>query len=216
VKICWDNLNQLRYNPKTGKLYKDRLKDGKYIGTNSYEFSENLCKVCGNEYLFATGNKNECCSLSCNTKYRNSIYKMAEETKKKISQTKTGVSIWSNEDKKNMRYRSQNQFWKGEGNPGWKGGVQSGRQKIYNTPEYRDWRLSVYERDLFTCQECGERGGSLNAHHIKTFADYPELRFEVSNGITLCEDCHKKIKGKEKLYEEKYYSIISIIVIWMR
>ena len=58
--------------------------------------------------------------------------------------------------------------------------------------EYRIWRLSVYERDDFTCQECGQRGGKLNAHHIKPWATTPDLRFDTSNGVTLCEDCHKK------------------------
>ena len=59
--------------------------------------------------------------------------------------------------------------------------------------DYKRWRFDVFARDQFTCQECGDaRGGSLVAHHVKPFADHPELRFEVSNGITLCETCHKK------------------------
>ena len=37
---------------------------------------------------------------------------------------------------------------------------------------------------------CGNVGGYLNAHHIKKFSEYPELRFELSNGMTMCRDCH--------------------------
>jgi len=58
---------------------------------------------------------------------------------------------------------------------------------------YKRWRFDVFSRDKFTCQRCGDsRGGNLHAHHLKSFADHPELRFEVSNGLTLCEGCHKK------------------------
>ena len=60
-----------------------------------------------------------------------------------------------------------------------------------NCPEYASWRKSVFERDDFTCQDCGARGGNLNAHHIKRFRDFPKLRLAISNGITLCEKCHK-------------------------
>lgn len=63
--------------------------------------------------------------------------------------------------------------------------------------EYKRWRFDVYSRDKFTCQNCGDnRGGNLNAHHIKHFATHPNLRFEISNGITLCESCHEKEHSK--------------------
>lgn len=62
-----------------------------------------------------------------------------------------------------------------------------------NSRQYKKWRRQVYERDNFRCQICGQVGGNLNAHHIKTFKDYPELRFELSNGITLCERCHRDL-----------------------
>ena len=62
-----------------------------------------------------------------------------------------------------------------------------------HTTQYTEWRAAVFERDGFKCQECGAVGGKLNAHHINTFKDYPKLRYEVSNGITLCEKCHREL-----------------------
>lgn len=58
--------------------------------------------------------------------------------------------------------------------------------------EDREWRSKVFERDNFTCQNCGQHGGKLQADHIKSVAAYPELRHEVSNGRTLCVPCHQK------------------------
>lgn len=69
------------------------------------------------------------------------------------------------------------------------------------TPQYAAWRTAVFERDGYRCAICGEVGGRLNAHHIKPFAKYPELRLDIDNGITLCEECHKEVhrkKGKDE------------------
>lgn len=73
----------------------------------------------------------------------------------------------------------------------WNGGVTPENQKIRHSKEYIQWRDSVYERDDFTCQCCGDnKGGNLNAHHIENFAEHEGKRFDISNGITLCNDCH--------------------------
>ena len=69
--------------------------------------------------------------------------------------------------------------------------VPEERSAIRNSGDYRAWRATVYERDNYTCQSCGQIGGRLNAHHIKSFARHPDLRLDVRNGITLCEKCHK-------------------------
>lgn len=58
---------------------------------------------------------------------------------------------------------------------------------------YIEWRKAVFERDNYTCQLCGQVGGKLNAHHIKPFAGSPEGRLDVSNGVTLCKECHKEV-----------------------
>lgn len=63
---------------------------------------------------------------------------------------------------------------------------------------YREWRDSVYARDDYTCQECGKKGGTLNAHHIKPYALYPKLRTNLKNGITLCVECHKKLHERKR------------------
>lgn len=75
----------------------------------------------------------------------------------------------------------------------WKGGITTENMKIRHSNLYAIWRKHVFNRDDFTCQACGVRGGTLNADHVLPFAKYPDLRFEVLNGRTLCVPCHKKV-----------------------
>lgn len=65
------------------------------------------------------------------------------------------------------------------------------------TKQYQEWRTKVFVRDNYTCQKCGQVGGELNAHHIKLFSKFVKLRYEVSNGQTLCVSCHKEVHRKK-------------------
>lgn len=78
----------------------------------------------------------------------------------------------------------------------WKGGISSENERMRRCKKFYDWRKSIFKRDKYTCKRCGERKRDLNAHHIKSFAEYPELRLDVNNGITLCRDCHINIHSK--------------------
>ena len=79
-----------------------------------------------------------------------------------------------------------------------------------NDLQYKKWRSDVYKRDNFTCQWPGcILKKRLHAHHIKTWAHYPGLRYVVSNGITLCYNHHKMIHGMEELYEISFLRILA-------
>ena len=53
------------------------------------------------------------------------------------------------------------------------------------------WSKQVMERDAYTCQICNQYGVNINAHHINAWNAFPEQRFDLDNGVTLCTDCHK-------------------------
>jgi len=78
----------------------------------------------------------------------------------------------------------------------WRGGITPVNEVIRKSLESRIWRRAVFERDNWTCQNCEIRSGNgkkvvLHADHIKPFAFFPELRFAIDNGRTLCKPCHK-------------------------
>ena len=82
----------------------------------------------------------------------------------------------------------------GDANPNWRGG----RPKVdpeRNRYRSKAWVLAVKTRDGFRCVECGSQG-PLHAHHVKRWRDYPDLRYEVSNGLTLCVPCQELAHGR--------------------
>lgn len=97
----------------------------------------------------------------------------------------------------------------GEKHYAWKGGVTPIHNKLRNSIEYRLSCADSKERDHYTCQmpECGKQGGELHSHHIKPFSSNPNLRHEITNLITLCKECHKKVNRNEEKYEELFNNI---------
>jgi 5-methylcytosine-specific restriction endonuclease McrA len=94
-------------------------------------------------------------------------------------------------------------YFNGDRSPQWRGGVTPKNIIIRNSFKMKQWRADVFKRDDFTCVLCGKHGDRLNADHIKPFSRFPDLRFDVSNGRTLCVPCHRKTEtwgGKSKIF----------------
>lgn len=111
---------------------------------------------------------------------------------------------------------------KGLKSPFWKGGLTkknyNERVAIMNSMEYKLWREAVFKRDNWTCIWCNTRSGNgktviLNADHIKSFRNFPELRFTIDNGRTLCLDCHKTTDtwGRPKEYAEQIHLLSDLL-----
>ena len=123
----------------------------------------------------------------------------SNETLQKMSEAHKGQSTW-------------NKGIYGDKSHTWKGGKSALTERIRVSSEYRKWRANVLKRDGWTCQTCGLRGHGVNieTHHIvplKTILQKVAIKdlsideryllamtleelFDVSNGISLCKDCH--------------------------
>lgn len=79
----------------------------------------------------------------------------------------------------------------GENNPNWKGGITPKNLSERTSIKYNNWRDDVYKKDWYTCQCCGKSNGiNKQAHHLHNFSDNEDLRYDINNGITMCEECH--------------------------
>jgi len=112
--------------------------------------------------------------------------KLSKETRRKLSEAHKG-------NKRSLSARiKQGLSIKGENHYNWKGGITPENKKIRNSIEFRLWREAVFARDGWTCQKCKKKGGKLHPHHIYNFAQFPDLRFAIDNGITFCDKCHQE------------------------
>jgi hypothetical protein len=94
---------------------------------------------------------------------------------------------------------------KGENHWNWKGGFPSSPDRRMCT-NYKKWRKDVFERDNYTCVWCSAHGVYLEADHILEWAKYPELRFAIDNGRTLCKSCHKLRHSRD--FKKKSLSLL--------
>ena len=139
----------------------------------SEEIKEKISKINYEKY---GGNSSMC---------RPDIVKKAKLT----SLRKYGVEHYAQTQEYRARFSKEN-------SPVWKGGKDYIRDER-KTLEYNDWRKAVFARDRYTCQCCGAKshrgsGVELHAHHIANWKDNIDCRYDVNNGIALCDKCHYK------------------------
>lgn len=95
----------------------------------------------------------------------------------------------------------------GKDNPNWKGGVTAANVSARSRVAYFEWKAAVFKAANYQCKSCGIEHGTvckccghrvmLHAHHIVPFANNPAVRYEPSNGVALCERCHRAEHDKQ-------------------
>lgn len=146
-----------------------------------------------------------------------------KETRDKISKSNTGKKHSKETKRKlSLMFRGEKSHLsklKGKKSYSWKGGITSLVEMIRHSALSKHWRETVYKRDNYTCQECFKRGSCLCPHHKVYFSEilrqflneYNQFSpiedketlmrlaikyepfWDINNGKTLCEECHKKI-----------------------
>jgi hypothetical protein len=171
------------------------------------------CKNCS-VYFHARGLKQKFCSNKCWIEYKNTNniatrigVKNTEDSNKKISESKKkwfANNISWNKGKRLLNRSGCNHHFYGKKRPNisgskngnWKGGISLTSRYNY---KYIVWRKSVFERDNYTCQICGIRGVYIQADHINSYSEYPDLRYDINNGRTLCVPCHYYVTFNRKM-----------------
>lgn len=175
---------------------------GRIWGRARRKYFPTICPVCQKEFQpkgLMAGKCTKTCSKKCgNESRRGKPTWLSEHVKEGVclntgrTNFKKGLIPW-NRGKKSLIPPDKHYNWKG--------GISSENKRIRHGIEFKLWREAVFARDNWTCQDCGQRGGELEAHHIKPFAKFPELRTAIENGITYCIKCHRKndkYRGKTK------------------
>lgn len=204
IKVIPSRIKEQKYIFCSNECYKYNIGNF-FTGENNHNYNhqEYTCDCCGKKFKrVPSENRGE--KVYCSKECHINVLKKAEI--KEI--TKTNCDVCGKEIirwKSKLKYTKNvycsigckdkgfGLFYKGENSPRWNPELTNA-ERIRNrkTDDYRIWRKEVYERDNYTCQCCGdEKGGNLVAHHIFNYSEHKELRTVISNGITLCKECHQ-------------------------
>lgn len=85
-------------------------------------------------------------------------------------------------------------------------------EKKHLDSRYREWMLAVKNRDKWICRIADNNcDGRLEAHHILNWKNYPELRYELNNGITLCHAHHPRKRSEEAKLSPYFQKLVAEI-----
>lgn len=205
IEMKWNSRNKKRYEElgyvftKVGDTF---IIDVEHLSKYSKYKVQYECDYCGTIHTkdWSEYNrqrkivKKDCCSnQECkNAKLQDSMLIKYGETN--ISKTEYFKEAYKNKMQENYGVDNYLDLLNKERRKNAKGKViETDEDRILQRkfPKYREWRKSVFERDNYTCQLCGDKtGGNLNAHHKDGYEWCVKRRTDVSNGVTLCKDCH--------------------------
>lgn len=197
TKSC-GHCNDLRVGDRFG-----RLTIVERIGSDKRGESLWLCKCdCGNEKIVTPTNLRNGSTKSCGClRSEKSRERMKEQTKEQ----------WQDEDYRKMRSEKCREQMSGEKSPHYNPNLtDEDRQDRRYIQGYSEWKQEVKRQANYTCDCCGKRGVKLNSHHLNNYKDNPNKRTDVSNGVCLCEQCHKDFHAymggyKVPCAKEDYY-----------
>ncbi|QDY32663.1 HNH endonuclease [Clostridium sporogenes] len=212
-----------------GNIFKTAYKSAEYCSAKCKPQCQNnkikvQCDICGKEIKKTPSqikrSKFNYCSAKC--KHKGQSFVIQGENHPKYSQTEVRCDVCGKIFTRNIseiekykhnycsnkcRYKGFSKHYSGENSPNYDHNKdEMDRIRNRNIEGYEEWRNNVFKKDDYTCQCCGDnKGGNLNAHHIFNYMEHKELRTNIENGITLCDNCHKAFhdiygyKGNNKM-----------------
>jgi hypothetical protein len=131
----------------------------------------------------------------------------SEKAKQKMVEAcKLRISRMSEEERKKRYGVWKNIF--GEKHPQWKKNKKIKDKRDDNHPAYKAWVREIKRRDVICKLKDDSCSGNREVHHIKSWSNYPELRYDINNGITLCHAHHPRSRAKEKELEARFETLI--------
>lgn len=154
-----------------------------------------ICLNCGKEFRYSPSGKREYCSKRCadTSPIRNQHLSDGIKQAWQDETIRAHIMIGIAKRSTMPEWFNAKHFQKGAAHPRYNGNKV--KRLGASRYEYKKWRKDVMQRDNYTCQKCHKRGGKLQAHHIEHWATHPDLRYTLSNGMTVCVPCHKAIHG---------------------
>lgn len=170
-----------------------------------------LCVICGKEMQVTDkwGGRRKTCGRGKTGNECTRILRSKISIKNKSQPPSQKGKKWG------VDYPIENHNW-------WNGGITPVRSQIWKSKEFQNWRKSIFERDDYTCQICGRRGGKLHVDHFPVpFSEILEMRniksleeaimcddlWNTDNGRTLCVNCHRLTPTygiNQRFRKEKY------------
>ena len=190
---------------------KKRNEKGQFIGERKKEY---VCKTCGNKFLDYQSYNRKFCSRRCikghtawNKGTKGIMKSWNKGTKGVVKGYWKGKKMHPNIIEGSRRYHLGRT---GEMASNWQGG-KSKNHHSPSEPKYKEWRKKVFERDNWKCA-IGNQGckGQIQAHHILPWRDYPELRYDINNGIALCQAHHPRKRVEEKRLIPLFNGLVTV------